>query len=277
MHQVHLPHKSYQLPSRWNELNSDQVIKAAYLSSQNLDPIQLAKLLFLVITRSLPWWQRYRLQFFYLFQANTSERGDLIFLTRSFSEFTDFTAQKLKKIRGKYVPNITWYGPNSSLANCTLWEYIKSEQYFMKYIQTKDEKWLNLLIAVIYRPSRPDYDAEMHEDIRVPLLDSTVQARAVLVAKLPLPQRIAILMWFDGCRSFIIKSFPPIFKKEESSSKQDQRNGGKHTSGSWLDMITSLAANMSQFTEIANTNLTIALTDISFRIRQQAKSATKNK
>ena len=272
MHQAQIRNKIYQLPSRWDELTADQVVKAAYLSSQKLDAVSLAKLMFLVLTRSLPWWKRYRLQFFYFFQANTTEKGDLIFLTRSFAEFTDFTSQKLKKIYLNSVPKKTLYGPNKALANCTLWEYIKAEQYFMKYIETKEEKWMNHLIAVLYRQSRKDFNPELHEDIRVPLIDSTILPRSVQVARLPLPHRIAILMWFDGCRSFIIKSFPAIFKKDETKS---QPTIGKQKSAQWLDMITSLSANMAQFTDIANTNISIALTDISFRIRQQAKS-TKN-
>jgi hypothetical protein len=277
MHQLHLSNTTYQLPSRWDELSREQVIKAAYLSSQNLDAIKLAKLLFLVMTLSLPWTKRLRLQFFYFFQANTTERADLLMLTRSFAEFTDFTAQKLKKIGGKSVPKLTWHGPNSSLANCTLWEYIKAEQYFTKYLQTKDQKWLNQLIAVLYRPARSDFHPDLHEDIRTPLIDSTVHSRALQIARLPLSERIAILMWFDGCRSFIIRSFPLVFKKDlgQDAPELNQRLKGKQKSGSWLDMITSLSANMSQFTEIANTNLSIALTDISFRIKQQKNQPRK--
>ncbi|MDN3688696.1 hypothetical protein [Cyclobacterium jeungdonense] len=277
MHQVHINKTTYPLPSRWDELTADQVIKTAWLSSQRLDRIKLAKLLFIVLTRSLPWHKRLRIQWFYFFQANTLERGDLVFLTRSFAEFTQFTAQKLEKIWGKSVLKPTFYGPTSAMANCTLWEYVKAEQYFTRYLKDRDEEWLNKLIAVLYRPRRRDYDPQVHEDPRVPLLDTTIPFRARQIARLPLPVRIAILMWFDGCRIQIIRMFPFIFKKDETKNTDlMQKLGAKEKSGNWLDLMTGLSANMTQFTEIANTNLTIALTDITFRIRQQKEAAKKS-
>lgn len=277
MHQVHINKTNYPLPSRWDELTANQVIKIAWLSTQRLDRIKLAKLLFVVLTGSLPWWKRVRLQWFYFFRANVTERGDLIFLTRSFAEFTQFTAQKLPKIGGKCVLKPTWYGPSTALANATLWEYVKAEQYFTRYLKDRNEEWLNKLVAVLYRPRRRDYDPQVHEDRRVPLIDTTIPFRARQIARRPLPERIAILMWFDGCRSQIIRMFPLIFKKDETDTPDiRQKMGATEKSGNWLDLMTGLSANMTQFAEIANTNLSIALTDISFRIRQQKEAAKKS-
>ncbi len=94
MHQAHIHNTTYTLPSRWDELNRKQLITAAWLSTTKKKGVDLAKLLFLVLTQSLPWWKRQKLRFFYFFQANVDERGDLVFLTRSFSEFPEFTKNK---------------------------------------------------------------------------------------------------------------------------------------------------------------------------------------
>lgn len=276
MHIVSLEKTRYSLPSRWDELSAGQVVQIAWLTSQQLDRVKLAKLLVLVLMDALPWHKRLRLRWFYLMQANTLERADLMYLTRSFAEFTAFTSQKLQKIGGKCVLRPTWYGPNSALANASLWEYIKAEQYFTRYLKDRDEEWLNKLVAVLYRPRRKGYDPELHEDVRVPLIDATIPYRARQVGRLPLPVRIAVLMWFDGCRSHIIRMYPLIFKKkEETDSGLQNKLGAQPKSGNWLDLLTGLSANMTQFSQIANTNLSIALTDISFRIRQQKEAAKR--
>lgn len=274
MHTLHIGNQKYQLPSRWEELSRGQVIRAAWLSTQQLSSVQLAKLLFMVLTLSLPWYQRIRLQFFYLFQASIHERGDLVFLTRSLAEFTDFTTQKVKIIRGRFVPRFRLHGPASKLANCTFWEYVKAEQYFTEYMSSRSEEWLNKLIAVLYRPRASRYDPNLHEDIRVPLIDTTIPYRAKLIATLPLPERIAILMWFDGCRQFIIKDFPLIYKRSglqdgKPTSKLDQ----KAKSGDWLTLINSLSTDMLQFQQMGNVNLSVALTDISLRMKRAKEQA----
>lgn len=274
MHTLYIGKKKYQLPSRWEELSRKQVIRAAWLSAQQLSSVQLAKLLFMVLTLSLPWYQRIRVQFFYLFQASIHERGDLVFLTRSLAEFTDFTTQKVKIIRGRFVPRFQFYGPASKLANCTFWEYVKAEQYFTAYMKSRDEEWLNKLIAVLYRLRSSRYDPNLHEDIRLPLIEASIPYRAKLIGSLPLPERIAILMWFDGCRQFIIKSFPLIYKKRDPqegkpTSKLDQ----KAKSGDWLTLINSLSTDMLQFQQIPNVNLTVALTDISLRTKRAKEQA----
>ncbi|AWW31829.1 hypothetical protein DN752_17765 [Echinicola strongylocentroti] len=271
MHQITIRNTNYPLPSRWDELSRKQLITAAWLSTTKKAGTDLAKLLFLVLTQSLPWWKRIRLRFFYLFQANITERGDLIFITRSFAEFPDFTTQKIKNIGGRFV---LFSGPLDRLSNCTLWEYILAEKHFLDYLKTKDENTLDKFIAVIYRPRRKKTAPDYAYDCRLPLVDGEVNERAKKIKAIDHRTKIAILMWFDGCRNLLIKNFPLIFKKEEEKPKGNKPR--KSNSGGWVSLIQSLAEDMTQIEEIGKTNLTVALTDISHRI-QKANQKPKKK
>src|SRR5690606_35459528 len=216
MNTLYINDTSYTLPSSWQELTRKQLISLACLIHDSLDGMRFAKIMFLILTQSLPWWKRIRVRFFYLFQATLDERADMLHLCRSFLENRSFTEQKIKKIGGRSV----LFGPPSALANITLWEYIRAEQMFLAYVNAganPDPEKLDKLIAILYRPARPDYDPQIHEDIRVPLVDAGVDVRMAAVAKVDIAVKIAILMWFDSCRSLIIKMYPGIFRKEEVS------------------------------------------------------------
>lgn len=276
MHTLHIHERPYPLPSRWDELSRRQLLTLAWLIETGRESVEMAKLMFLVLTQSLPWWHRMQVRFFYLFRATVDERADMLRLCASFSESRAFTAQKIKKIGGKTV----LFGPDSALSNFTLWEYIRAEQAFLQYMQSDSNGTakarhtssvhLDRLIAIMYRPARRDYDPDRHDDIRVPLVDSAVSGRMSRIRSLDRRTKIAILMWFDGCRSHIIRMFPLIFRKEESALNEKMKAGTvkKASSAEWLDLITSLSTDMTKFEKIANMNLIVAFTDLSNRIRQ---------
>jgi|GEM_PF-2756215 len=277
MHTLYIHRTAYLLPSSWQELTRQQVISLARLVHDKVDTVRFAKIMFLILTQSLPWWKRIRVRFFYLFQATVDERADMLYLCRSFLENREFTAQKINYIGGRSV----LFGPSSALANLTLWEYIRAEQAFLNHVKQSSvptTQHLDKLIAILYRPARPDYDPQIHEDMRVPLVDAAVDVRLVQVAKVDIAVKVAILMWFDSCRSLVIKMYPNIFRKAEDSEldkklRQKSKAPASSSTG-WLDLITSLSTDMTQFEKIGNTNLMIAFTDLSNRIRQ-AKQKNK--
>lgn len=277
MHTIHLNNKKYPIPSRWDELSRDQLIAIAALSQEQITGPNIAKLFFLILTQSLTWWKRMRLQWFCFFQATTEELADFLFLTRSFTEFPDFTRQIIEKIEGD---SVLLYAPRSKFSNLTLWEYILSEKYFLAYLRSRDITQLDLLVAVLYRPARKDYDPDTHDDIRVPLIDSAVPARAGRLVKIPLSLKLAILMWYDGCRQYTVRSFPEIFPKPksgtDSGSLADKLAIAKPSGDNWIDLISQLSTTMMDFERIGRTNLSIAFTDISARLKK-ARTTKKPK
>lgn len=270
MHQVFISEKQcFDLPSRMDELTPTQLKKMMWVISRKLYGVDKAKLMVLIMSLSLPIWKRLKFQFFYFFQANIIERADIVFLTQSFQQFDQITIQKIQKIGGRFV---LLHGPESGLINSTFWEYIKAEKYYLNYTKTLDKEWLNKLVATLYRPARKDYDKRIHEDIRIPLSDHGIKYHLREVEKTDMETKLAILKWFDSCRNALAKNFPLVFPKPKQSAKtnnpiemlsQSPANGG-----GWLQLISELAGSMDNYDKIGNTNLIIAMTDISHRIKK---------
>lgn len=287
MHLIRIHTTTYSIPSQWDELSHRQLKRIAWLSTLQKDGTALSKLFFYILTLHLPIWKRLRLQWFYLFQATTEERGDFLLLVQSFRDQRRLTAQKLEKLR---VRTVLLYGPASGLANCTFFEYIQAEKYFLNYSEASSlrgtkqspeilsfdqEKWLNQFIATLYRPSRLDFNPALDEDRRIPLTDAGIRFRLPIVSAIDRETKLAILMWFDGCRQQLIQAFPTIFPKkapEPEEGSMAKLKPSKAKSGSWIDMISELAGSPAEYDRIGNTNLFTALTDIAFRIRK-AKEA----
>lgn len=282
MHKITIHFTTYSIPSQWDELSAVQLRRIAWLTSLKKDGLALTKLFFFILTLHLPFWKRLRLQWFYLVQATTDERGDFISLVESFRQKPRHISQKLKKVR---VRTVLLYGPDSGLANCTFFEFIQAERYFINYMEVHANKskipnpkseieWLDRLIATLYRP-RDTTKPKTADDIRIPLTDVGTRYRLAIVRRMDTDTKLAILMWFDGCRQQIIQSFPTIFPKPEvaqESSPLAKLQQQSKKGGSWIDMISELAGSPADYERIGNTNIFTALTDISFRIRK-AKEA----
>lgn len=290
MHKIILDGKDYSIPSLWDELSARQVRQIAWLSSLKKDGIALSKLFFYILTLSLPFWKRLRLQYYFLFQASIDERGDFLLFVESFRENRRFTTQKLPKVWVRTVLNqIALYGPDSALSNATFYEFIQAEKYFLNYIQTKapsdKQQWLDRLIATIYRQRRRGYNPALDQDPRIPLNDIGTRYRLSLVSRIDLKTKLAILMYFDGCRQHIIDRFPLVFPKpKQASTPLSLTKQAAHPSQAWLTLISEMAGGMTQYDAIGNTNIYTALTDISYRIkknqeaqRQQAAQNRKRK
>lgn len=307
MHTIHIHSDAYQVPSRWDELSAYQLRMVAWLATLPRQGSKISKLFFYVLISDLPFWKRLRLQFFYLAQATTDERGDFLLLPESFHQFRQFTTQRFPiiRIKSQYIGgySVLLTGPTSGLANCTFFEFIQAEQFFLSHLfhQANPSKvssskllgeYLDLLIATLYRPIRSDYDPNQHEDGRYPLTESGTKARLKLIANLDHKTKLAILMWFDGCRQFLVGKFPLLFAKPSSqehtttksiseSLSPTKKQGPPQSQAQWVKLISELAGSMSQYKEIGDTNLVIAFMDISHRIQKnnQAKkeAATRSK
>jgi hypothetical protein len=273
MHTIYIDEKPYLLPSRMEELSPAQLKKIMWVLSLDKTPIDKAKLIVFVQSMSLSFLQRLKFVAFFLLRSNDIEKADIIFCTQSFAQFSDFTEQKLLKIG---VNSVLLYGPSSALANCTFWEFVKAEKYMSNYLSTQDQDWLDKLVATLYRPKKKDYSKKIHDDIRQPFTDQIVTYHLPDVRKsIDIGTKLAILKWFDSCRKLLARNFPLIFPK--SSQEEDDGNPlakisqGKGSSD-WISLIGELAGSMDNYDKIGNTNLYIAFTDISHRIRKSQEA-----
>ncbi|MBC6988573.1 hypothetical protein [Hymenobacter sp. BT491] len=107
------------------------------------------------------------------------------------------------------------YGPRDSFRNLTFAEFIFADTFFLRYLQTNEEAWLNKLVAVLYRPQREDYrphaasyGGDRREDFNEHLLD----ARAGYMARVPHYVKLAVLLYYQGCRRELERRYQRVFE-----------------------------------------------------------------
>ncbi len=154
--------------------------------------------------------------------------------------------------KGKGKPKAKWYyAPKDGLDNITLYELAYTFTLYENYVSERDEAQADMLIAALYRPSRPETqeerDSAWHGDRRQPLrrYEDKVEQRAKMVATLPVLTRRLIVFWFAGCREAIVKAYPKVFKRA------DQGDAG-HGYG-WGGLLLQLAET-GTFGELGTTS-----------------------
>lgn len=125
-----------------------------------------------------------------------------------------------------------YYGPKDGLANLTLYELGMTFGVYEEYLETRDEAKANELIAVLYRPSRPETqeerDSAWHGDRRQPYrrYEDKATERMKMVATLPALTRRFLIFWFAGCREAIVRDYPKVFKKGKDAGGPNYGWGG---------------------------------------------------
>lgn len=132
-------------------------------------------------------------------------------------EPSDLWVQKLPKLMLKKKRIL--YGPDSGLCNITFNEYISANDCYEAYMMTKDIKYLDQLVAVLYRaekaeynPLSPDNDGDRREKFN----PFTYEPRAKQVSKLDIISKTIILFYYTGCRRELQNRFPDVFNGHES-------------------------------------------------------------
>lgn len=110
----------------------------------------------------------------------------------------------------------SWPGPSDRLFNITFEEYIFSETNYMNYLKSGDDKDLDKLIATLYRPQDPKWNFNMDHyqgDSRVPFNSHTIDARAKSIKRYPKDAKMAIVLFYQGCKNFLADQFPHVFER----------------------------------------------------------------
>ncbi len=240
MHTVKLNNDTYYLPSQWNELSKAQLLKVAEMS---LQPIPLAEFLtktmfaflgFKVMRRKSVFIDGF--EHFYIKHGKKNvylvTSHDVSFI----SENLQFLFVKVNndenislKINSKLTKNLlpeikhagtVFHGPSDGLTNLCMNEYIHAETNFYKFCKTSEEKYLDKLIAIIYRPrnkkSNPDA-IDYTGDLRLPFNDFLTERYTALLKSLNPATKYAIFIFYQGCKNFLINKFPNVYSGGSSS------------------------------------------------------------
>lgn len=235
MHKVELKYKKKVLtrliPSSWNELSMRQVRFAARLMLKKTSVFNFCLFSLIKFLRIPHRWLR-------------CIDGETMYIlsekTHFLLEENTFTVNlfPVLKIKGR-----RYYGPASNLYDITLIEYAKAETRFIKYSETNDRKYLNELIAILWRPRKFFFFKRYKYDDRfINNADS--------ISRLPEDITFSIFLFFYGCRNYIIQSFPHVFIKTEDDATTE--NFG------WAGLINDLAG--TKFGDIDKTSDTYLYT-----------------
>ncbi len=161
----------------------------------------------------------------------------------------------------------TWYyAPKDGLANITLYELAYTFTLYENYVKTRDEQFAQLLIAALYRPSRPetrnDRETDWGGDRRQALrnAEGMVDKRAEQVKGLPTLTQRVIVFWFAGCREAIISRYPKVFKRSD-----DKKAGGPVRNYGWGEVLLSIADGPANLGVVSDQHYSNALAWLSMK------------
>jgi hypothetical protein len=259
---VLIPHtgKTYQMPNAWNELTPLQLIAIAPVILSTVRPEDATP----YIINSLLGWNRDIKKVIrrtkdvsVLF---TDIRNKLYPLVDWIFKSNNLTKNILPVINipagFKYLSADKLYGPADSFNNLTIGEFDDAEYWFDLYHTggMQDMHALDMMIAILYRAPMPKYKPEMG-DIRQPYNIHLNELRAAQLAKVSVGIKKAILLWYMGCRSEIVESYPFLFKKSDK--------GGAAGLKGWTPIIYDLAGGkFGTLNETANTPLKTILYEL---------------
>jgi hypothetical protein len=125
-----------------------------------------------------------------------------------------------------------WWGPRENFRNLRFLEFIFADAYFVAYARDPAAtQWLDLLVAVLYRPQRRpyrpravDYAGDRREDFNPVHRD----ARAAQVAHLPLAAKLAVFTWYRGCRLQLERDYARVFTPANEAAAAQASDGWAH-------------------------------------------------
>ena len=205
MQYIHYEKKTLVLPGEWEEVSSRQLKKLAVLIHSGLeDTLAKQKALQILSGKSA--------LFFLLLPIDLRHRA------QPYAEWVfggvDLTIQLIPKYK-------QFYGPESNFDNLSMVEFHYAELSYCDLVETKDEKHLDELISVLYREGKKGYDykRDIDGDARKSFCHGLYEYGQKIVKRWPIGVKLAILLWYDGCRQSLVKSYPEIYPKSDGKGK----------------------------------------------------------
>lgn len=239
MNQLHINQHTLTLPSNINDLNRRQLLDVADIVQNKTEGIKALWLLFLSLLG-----QKYNLKqqlwalwHIYLKPAFVkSWVGKFLFVFIGFdvtlihftneqlydciNTYTDFLfndkspliTQRFKKIR---IGIHQLVGPDDALEGITFAQWREAEEQYYLYATTQDPTALNRLLAVLWYQTATQRLWSWLLNRPISVSEATLQRRSLQIAKLPVKYRLAMLLYFQGCKELIVDSHKHFFVRKK--------------------------------------------------------------
>lgn len=196
MHEITLGNKKLQLPENWGEIPSSSL---AFCIKQLIikKPLQ-AKI---EIIRHL-----LKLKYRIFAMMNDEQVAELL----SLLDWMDLKNMTEPIFPEKKINGIKYRMPKSEFENGTAFQYAIADEYYMKYIESHDEKELDNLISALLIDTKKE---KQHSD------RDMIEKRAFTFRKFKDFERVAILAYFSAVKLKIYNNYAPwLFMSDESGS-----------------------------------------------------------
>ncbi|MEI6900682.1 MAG: hypothetical protein WCL00_12455 [Bacteroidota bacterium] len=248
MHKIENPDKSFvvEFPSELSEMSNAQFQKyidlvLQYDEGKIKEDVFRSKLVQCLLDLRTGFWFRF---------LSPEQRDScatnvvrLAELMDSFIEEFEKDHQVMKAFKlvttRNYVPKLLGYfGPRNGFENLTFCEYRIARNYYRQYVTTKEESYLNYLIAVLYRPAKSfisfrkrfnSWDGETRSIFTSNSNPLALEKRAKDISFAPFHLRYCVFLYFAGCEEFLKSGKPVVdgieldfsrlFSNSESSDK----------------------------------------------------------
>jgi hypothetical protein len=195
--------KEVTIANTWNELSRKELLNLCKIIHKE----QEEYIALLRVFRVLSGWG-----FIKIMRQKAADLLPFLELCKWVYEENTFTKNILIGYKGFYLPE-------DKMVNVKVGEFHFAEDAYKKYIDTKEDKYLNELCAIICRTALPIYDKKLNpdNDLRRPFKPGELAYFTKITSKWPMNVKTAILLYFDGCRQMLYSQFEELFEGESGS------------------------------------------------------------
>lgn len=288
MHTIYFNKKKHPIPEKWEDLSAKQFTQVAGVIFSRLNPTAAKMQMLLILLNARRNWLL-RIRLWRLRDEKHKASWYDALLDRLFGvlyledvafllHYTKFLFQPLQLTK-QLLPffefkGVKYYGPGDKLEHLAFWEWVKADTYYGNYFDTRKVRWIDELVAVLYRPARDEFnplDPEGSGDIREVYADHVKDKRVEVVAKWPLEVKLAILLFFQGSREQIIRRRKKIFKPGKGGESK------VNAQSVWLQVLRKMSKGPLEFDAVAKLPYDTVLFELEQRIdeAEELKSKTK--
>ena len=249
-----------QVATAWNELTCDQLRRVAQLHGQAFERPAARLDALLAVLLAVP-----RRAFARLTLVQRVELRPLVAFLHAPTAHAPLTAQLLPCLTLPWrhaLRQRRYYGPREAFRNVRFDEFIHADTCYLRYLQTSEARWLDQLVAVLYRPQRAGYRpraAAYQGDRRTDFNEHLLPARAARLAHLPPADKYAVLLYYRGCRQLLEQRYDYVFSGD--TNQRAARHG-------WLEVLHELAGGVHRLNATAHQGLANVLREMNRVLRQ---------
>jgi len=224
MNQVQIDNINRSLPSTWNELTREQLLYVSGLFASKLPLIEFrVKALFEFLSLKRKLLKRVAPEDTYALCESLDFLNKEVSLTRNLIPVIKSGFRK-------------YYGPDDAMVYCTFGEFTLACSALDEYQKTGEEKYLNQLVAILYRPQKFCWSIRKYftdnQDPRAKFMNRTLKKRAGKICNVDHCVKYSVYLFFNGVLNSLPSLYPFVYRQKDETDSHDN---------SWASLIISLA------------------------------------